>query len=187
MKKILLVLAIAASAMSAKAVTINAFLTANPNVVGLVKDAVPFGDADRVTYVNALLSMGANQVNSVLVPGQTLYTGGINYNGTVSQVGSANGTGVAVVSGWDYLFVKYDGPNGGGIVYYLGGATFAIANNVNTLNGGPIDGWSGGVSGWTTYGSSPGHDERAPDGGTTVAMLGLAFAGLGATRRFLKR
>ena len=26
-----------------------------------------------------------------------------------------------------------------------------------------------------------------PDGGTTVAMLGLAFAGLGATRRFLKR
>lgn len=32
-----------------------------------------------------------------------------------------------------------------------------------------------------------GHDDRVPDGGTTVAMLGLALAGLGATRRFLKR
>ena len=188
MKKILLMLAIAASALSANALTITQFLTANPNVAGMVKDAVPFGDADRVTYVNAILSLGANvNGNTTLVPGQTLYTGAINYNGTVSLGDSTQGTGIATISGWDYVFVKYDGPNGGGIVYALNGGTMTLAGNVSALSPSGIDGWQGGISGWTAYGAHPGHDERVPDGGTTVAMLGLAFAGLGATRRFLKR
>jgi hypothetical protein len=34
---------------------------------------------------------------------------------------------------------------------------------------------------------SGGHHDQVPDGGTTVALLGLAFAGLGAGRRFLSR
>ena len=167
---------------NASALTLAQFYAANPNAVGVIDDAVPFGDAERVTYVNNLLGLGAN-VNGQVIGTSTYYTGPTDYNGTVSQANSQNGQGVATVSGYQYLFVKYDGPNGGGVVYYLNGATFTIPGDLNGLVTGSKT-WNGGISGWTLYnGSTP--PPGVPDGGSALALLGVGIAGVGFLRRKL--
>ena len=169
-------------ASKASAISLPAFFAANPNVAGVIDDAVPFGDDARVVYVNYLLSLGAN-ANSTS-DGERFMTGPTDYNGTVTKLESQNGTGQSSVSGWDYLFVKYDGPNAGAIVYVLNGDSFNIAANMNGLvtptGATTTKTWNGGVSGWTLYGA-----HSTPDGGSTLALVGLAMAGLGLARRKL--
>jgi hypothetical protein len=83
-------------------------------------------------------------------------------------------TTINLGSGYLYLLGKYDGPNFGSEVWYVGGLTGVITipatgagqyglSHVYLFNG------SGGTS--------------LPDGGTTLTMLGIAMSGLG----FLKR
>lgn len=177
----------------AQALTIPQFFAANPDVVGLVKDAVPFGDADRVVYVNNALGLGPNAV-AVTVGTEKYWTGATDYRpDTVSLLDSSTpGTGVATIVGWDYLFVKYDGPNAGAIIYFLNGASFTPAATIADL-GGINDGlpktqtpkydpeWKGGISGWTAYGAH----HSVPDGGSTLALIGIGLTGLGLLRRKL--
>ena len=89
----------------------NAYALAitDANVVGVIVDAVPFGDAQRLIYVNHLLAdmdAGDDEVfgSERFVKFRDLGSG------SVASAGSSNGTGVATVSGFEYVFVKYDGP-----------------------------------------------------------------------------
>src|SRR5205809_4845417 len=87
-----------------------------------------------------------------------------------------NGTSTTIDLGTDlysYLFAKYDGPNYGSEVWYVGNLSGII-----TI---PAMGGRYGLSGWTLFGPGAG----VPDGGTTVMLLGAALGALGMARRFV--
>jgi VPDSG-CTERM motif len=154
------------------------------NDLGQVLFGIPSGDANRTQYVNRLIS---------LAPGTTgFHADGQTYNRSLANPGpgfpnyptavfSHNGTGTSVDLGngtlYSYLFAKYDGPNGGSEVWYVGGISGVI-----TIPAVGIAGQHYGLSGWTLFGPGvPG----VPDGGTTVMLLGAALGALGMARRFL--
>jgi hypothetical protein len=95
-----------------------------------------------------------------------------------TAVFALNGTGTTIDLGngtlYSYLFAKYDGPNYGAEVWYVGNLSGIIT--IAATAGGY------GLSGWTLFG--PG-GQGVPDGGTTVMLLGAAFGALGLARRFL--
>ncbi|PYK60275.1 MAG: hypothetical protein DME43_06165 [Verrucomicrobia bacterium] len=70
------------------------------------------------------------------------------------------------------MFAKYDGPNYGSEVWYVGNLSGII-----TI---PATGGKYGLSGWTLFG--PGGGNHTPDSGTTAALLGLALTGLAGLR-----
>jgi hypothetical protein len=74
---------------------------------------------------------------------------------------------------YSYLFAKYDGPNFGAEVWYVGNLSGII-----TI---PATAGGYGLSLWKLFG--PG--VAVPDGGATVMLLGAALAVLGTARRFL--
>jgi hypothetical protein len=76
---------------------------------------------------------------------------------------------------YTYLFAKYDGPNYGSEVWYVGDLSGIISI--------PATAGRYGLSGWTLFGPGvPG----VPDGGTTAMLLGAALGVLGMARRVLK-
>ena len=77
-------------------------------------------------------------------------------------------------TGFLYLLAKYDGPNFGSVVWYVGGLTGLIdipaaAGEVRALAHLSLQ--------------SQGTGTSVPDGGSTVMLLGSALACLGALRR----
>jgi hypothetical protein len=75
---------------------------------------------------------------------------------------------------YTYLFAKYDGPNYGSEVWYVGDLSGIIT--IPSKAGGY------GLSGWTLFGpGGPG----VPDGGTTAMLLGVALSVLGVVRRYM--
>ncbi len=153
----------------------------DPGVVGTYRPPEPASEVHEAAYVNQLLSMGANQ--TVVIDGRTYQTSAVNYNGTVSAVGAVQDeSGNAVVpTGWEYVTAKYNGPNGGGVVYYLGGASITLQPTsaglwVNSAGNGY------GLSHFTVF-----NRVSVPEGGTLVALLGLTFAGLAVAHRRLHR
>ncbi len=92
--------------------------------------------------------------------------------------GHVNGTSTSINLGagglYTYLFAKYDGPNYGSEVWYVGDLSGII--EIPATAGGY------GLSGWTLFGTGvPG----VPDGGITAMLLGTALGALGLARRFL--
>jgi hypothetical protein len=85
-----------------------------------------------------------------------------------------NATGILVLASYTYLFAKYDGPNAGSVVWYIGNLVGQTIDIPSTWNG-------YGLSGWTIFGGGNG----VPDGGATVMLLGAALGALGMARRFL--
>lgn len=91
------------------------------------------------------------------------------------------------ISGYDYVMGKYDGTNAGYILYFLDGEdnsaipqySFSIWSNVNQSD------QSYEISHWTGFNaiSTDPIPDPVPDSGATVALMGIALAGLG----FLKR
>jgi hypothetical protein len=75
-------------------------------------------------------------------------------------------------SGYLYLLGKYDGPNYGSRIWYVGGLTGLIDI--------PDKAGRYGLSHTYLFNSNP---NSVPDGGTTVMLLGSALACIGALRR----
>ena len=81
------------------------------------------------------------------------------------------------IGGFMYLFAKYDGPNYGSVVWCIAGMTGMITIPA-TANG-------YGLSGWTLF--SPGiPTQQVPEGGSALALLGLALVGIEGLRRKLR-
>ena len=168
---------------SATALTIG-----DGQTIGYVYFGIPSGDVDRQTYVNDLIAFYnsgcASGTDCGSAHGQDYFmvNGSPHFGATLpSAIWALNSTGGSNSFSWstagtyNYLFAKYDGPNQGSVVWYVGNLTsFTIPTQ-----------WNGyGLSGWTLFG--PG-GAGAPDGGTTVMLLGAALGALGMARRFLKR
>jgi len=89
--------------------------------------------------------------------------------------GLVNGVGTSVDLGsgdFTYLLAKYDGPNYGSEVWYVGDLSGLLT--IPALGGGY------GLSGWSLFSSIPGASVAEPG---TLALFGLGLAGLGLVRR----
>ena len=168
------------------------------------------GQVDRdVLMTNQLVSMTAGQQGTFVVNGTTsLYSRSFNNFGTpptavaagaVFATGIQDGTTPVTVSlgtGFTYLVVAYDGPQGSVAVFNVAGLTGSVdlyryAKIELDANGDPTGNLIGSnvagqdfklMTGWTLLNPTG----AVPDGGTTVMLLGAALGGLGVARRFLK-
>jgi hypothetical protein len=151
--------------------------------LGKVFFGIPSGDDARTNYVNHLVGMALGTSDSAL--GQSFTRSNNNFGPLPTAVFGLNGTGTTIDLGsglYSYLFAKYDGPNAGSEVWFVGNLSGIITIPAAAFpkNGGnPY-----GLSGWTLFG--PGTPPPGvPDGGTTVMLLGAALGALGMARRFL--
>ena len=146
--------------------------------LGFVNFGIPSGDADRLNYVNHLIGMALGSEDDAF--GQH-FTRSNNAFGQLPQAvlaGHVNGTSTSINLGagglYTYLFAKYDGPNYGSEVWYVGDLSGII--EIPATAGGY------GLSGWTLFGTGV---LGVPDGGITAMLLGTALGALGLARRFL--
>ena len=185
-KKLAVLSAAFCAAMLAFSPNAKALTFGDGNDLGQVLFGIPSGDQDRENYVNHLIAMAPGTNDSF--SGQTFFRSSANpgpgFPNYPTAVFSHNGTpgdnSVNLGNGtlYSYLFAKYDGPNAGSEVWYVGGISGTI-----TIPAFGLAGQNYGLSGWTLFG--PG-GVPTPDGGTTVMLLGAALGALGMARRFLK-
>jgi hypothetical protein len=144
--------------------------------LGFVTFGIPSGDTDREAYVNAMIGLPLGGSTHVVLSGHdNLVTRSNNDFGSLPQpaVLLQNGTSTTIDLGsglYSYLFAKYDGPNYGAEVWFVGDLSGVI-----TI---PATGGKYGLSGWSLFG--PG--ASTPDGGTTATLLGMALTGLAGLR-----
>jgi len=153
---------------AARALTIG-----DSHELGFVEFGIPSGDADRTNYVNHLIGMGLGSTDTAL--GQTFTRSNNDFGALPTAVFALNGTTTTIDLGtnlYSYLFAKYDGPNYGSEVWFVGDLSGVI-----TI---PATGGKYGLSGWTLFG--PGGGNNTPDSGTAAALLGLGLTGLAGLR-----
>jgi VPDSG-CTERM motif len=175
--KYLLALAVAYAALGS-APHARALLIHDTRELGFVNYGIPSGDADRTLYVNHLIGMtpGTSDSGDGQDYTRSIYTFGGNLP---SAVWALNGTTTTIDLGsnlYSYILAKYDGPNYGSEVWYIGDLSGSIT--IPALAG------KYGLSGWTLFG--PGGD-AVPDGGSTLALLGLALIGAATFRAKLQK
>jgi hypothetical protein len=194
LKKIALLAAAVCAAMRAFSPNASALTFGDANDLGQVLFGIPSGDDDRTNYVNHLIDLAPGTTGDMAL-GQTFNRslknpgpGFPNYPDAVSFGPSGNGVGTSIDLGdgtlYSYLFAKYDGPNAGAEVWYVGGMSGTITIPALGLAGQEANEY--GLSGWTLFGPG-GTPPGVPDGGATVMLLGAALGSLGMARRFLKR
>jgi hypothetical protein len=178
-RKLALLCTIAAGALLAFSHSARALTIGDSHELGFVNFGIPSGDSDRMNYVNHLIGMALGTTDQAF--GQTFFRSN-NAFGSLPQAvlaGHVSGTSTSINLGagglYTYLFAKYDGPNYGSEVWYVGDLSGII-----TI---PATAGRYGLSGWTLFGPGvPG----VPDGGTTAMLLGAALSALGVARRALK-
>jgi hypothetical protein len=183
----------------------------SPNLFGTVIPGTQSGgQVDRdVLMTNQLVGMTTGQQGTFVVNGTTsLYSRSFNDfgsppptavpGGAVFATGIQNGStpvNVSLGTGFTYLVVAYDGPQGSVAIFNVAGLTgsvdlfrYAKIEIVNGVATGNLIGSNVAaqdfklMTGWTLLNPTG----SVPDGGTTVMLLGAALGGLGVARRFLK-
>jgi len=172
--KCLLALMVACASLGL-ASQVNALVIGDTHELGFVNFGIPSGDQDRENYVNHLIGMALGSSDSDL--GQDFKRSNNDFGPLADAVFDNNGTSLSIdVTGFDYLFAKYDGPNYGSEVWYVGDLSGVI-----TI---PATGGKYGLSGWTLF---TGSGDSVPDAGATVSLFGAALIGLAFLRaRFQK-
>jgi len=145
--------------------------------LGNVLHGIPSGDADRTAYVNELISLTPGTANFFDPVTQQTYNRSLSVYGAPypHAVFALDGTGTTInlgASTYQYLFAKYDGPNGGSEVWDLNGLTGTI-----TIPAVGLVGQNYGLSGWTLFNQVP-----IPEPGT-VSLVAVGVLGLVATAR----
>ena len=178
----------------AMAGSVNAasFTIGDANSIGLVVPDHPTSPNDDAQYINHLIVLSPG--GSTTFSGETITRSMHNFSPmdpiivpvSGDPVGSLPGTGTSVSlgSGYEYLMAKYDAGSAGGEVWYVGGlaGTVTIPAFFTSDN-------QYGLSGWTLFNplDNGSHEGGAPDGGTTVALLGFGLLGIGALRQKFSR
>jgi len=153
----------------------NALVIGDAHELGFVNFGIPSGDQDRENYVNHLIGMALGSSDSF--SGQDFKRSNNDFGPLADAVFDHNGTSLSIdVTGFDYLFAKYDGPNYGSEVWYVGDLSGVI-----TI---PATGGKYGLSGWTLF-TDPGNN--VPDAGATASLLGVALMGLALLRARLQK
>lgn len=157
--------------------------------LGLINPSQPASLADEAGYINTLVPLSAGSHNV----GSRDYTRTANYNpclGCPTALGATAlknnaelskgvpnpgfDAGNITVTGFSYLLAKYDGPNYGSEVWYVGGLTGTVSIPT-ALPAGKY-----GISHYSLF-----NPTSVADGGMTLMLLGGALIGLeGLRRRF---
>ena len=156
----------------------------DPGIVGIAKGLS--GDnpgSDAILIAQQILDLGAD-FNDYVNPDSTghnrLYrTSSTDYGGTLTSGGKTNCGSCEIAAGWEYVIAKYDGPNGGWVLFYLGGNAAALPQYSYGFWGGPTQ---YGISDVTVFNAV-----SVPDGGSTAALLGSALFAVAALRRRFNR
>ena len=187
MKTNKLILAVAlCGAMVAFAPKVSAITLAigDNHELGFINYGIPAGDADITDYLTHLIGMSLGSVGTY--SGQDFSRSSHSFSPLDAPVLLSRNTGpfpgntVDVASGDEYLMVKYDGPNYGTEVWYIGGLTGMI-----TIPAFPPSDKVGqyGISGYalfTTFTTTiTNHVDVVPDAGSTALLLGAVMSGLG--------
>jgi hypothetical protein len=156
----------------------SALTIGDTHELGFVDPGLPAGDADRTLFVNTMIGLALNGSTHVIIgPHDNLITRSNNDFGPLpTAVFALNGSTTTIDLGtglYSYFLAKYDGPNYGAEVWYVGNLSGIITI---PATGGGFD-----LSGWTLFGPGAG----VPDGGITVMLLGVALGALGIARRFM--
>jgi hypothetical protein len=146
--------------------------------LGFVDRSVPTSVTSATLFVNYMIGLALGGSGHVSINGHdNLVTRSNHAFGPLpTAVFALTGHGKTIDLGtglYSYLFAKYDGPNFGAEVWYVGNLSGII-----TI---PATGGGYGLTVWKLFG--PG---AVPDGGATVMLLGAALGALGMARRFLK-
>ena len=167
-------------ATTAMALTIN-----DSGVVGTIDAENQNASLTNVTdWANHLLGMDDNASKTIdgnsSPDGVTeIYqTSNTNYDGTVSG-GIRINESTPDVSSYEWVVAKYNGQNAGYVMFNVNDAT-TIPEYSYSIWGNDEEQYQ--LSNITGYGTSD-SDLPVPDSGATVALMGIALAGLG----FLKR
>lgn len=168
------------------AVSLKALSFGDARSIGLINDGIPSNPSDEVGYINNLIGMAAP--SGPLTIGTETYTRTSNVfvplppavvAGSLKQDNS-NTTFDLGTGGFTYLLAKYDAANAGSYVWYVAGLT-GIVTLPGTFSNGQFE-----ISHSTAFNPGGGGDiPGVPDGGTTVALLGLGLAVLAMVQRRL--
>jgi hypothetical protein len=168
--------ALLAASAKADPLTLN-----SPGVVGIwnILSNDNANDATRLASAQHLLDLSAN---TGTFPTDEWVTSSTEYSAVLTGPGVKHDglTAFQSISGYDWAFAKYDGPNAGYVLFYLGGAVASTivpqypANLWTTKSG------KYGVSGVTFYNETP---TQVPDSGTTAILLGAGLIFIGLIRR----
>lgn len=159
---------------------------ADPHYLGFLAPSEPASQADEVGYINTLITLAAGG-GPVTISGYTYTRESSTVPGPFDPVVLAGNVRVDVppgtstgidVAGFTYLLGKYDGPNVGDYVWYVGGLTGTV--QIPGKLGSPLDPTQKplGLSHYTLF-----NPTSVPDGGVTLMLLGGALVGLETLRR----
>ncbi|HUS35061.1 MAG TPA: VPDSG-CTERM sorting domain-containing protein [Verrucomicrobiae bacterium] len=178
----LLVAALLAS--NSQALTIVTFDSAT--TIGLITPGTSTSTVDNAAYVNSLVDRSNGGATSGFDLGGQVYTllhaqaAGLGYADAagVTDQGAIGGDGVVDVTGYEFLIVKYDGAQGESYVFNVAGVAgdFQVPDE---------DGNGFGYNKYILFNGATTPPTGVPDGGATVAMIGVGLIGLGAIRRKL--
>ena len=188
-KKLAMLSAALCAVMLAFSHNASALTIGDSQELGFVDPGLPASDANRTLFVNTMIGLAlGGSTHVILGPHDNLVTRSNNDFGplplptAVFALNSPGGenppTTIDLGTGglFSYLYAKYDGPNFGAEVWYVGNLSGIIT--IPAFG----QGEQYGLSGWTLFG--PG-GVQVPDGGFTVMLLGAALGALGIARRFL--
>jgi hypothetical protein len=151
--------------------------------LGQVLPGLLVGDAEREQYVNFMIGLPLGGSDHVMINGQDSLVmrsnndfGALLDPATLALTGEGMRVNLGTQSRYDYLLVRYNGPNAVSKVWHVGDLTGRII--IPAIRG------EHGFPSWALFGPTP---TNVPDGGATVIMLGTALGALGMARRFLKR
>src|SRR4030095_1856126 len=124
-QKLALLSAAVCAVMLALSHNASALAIGDSQELGFVDPGLPAGDATRTLFVNTMIGLALGDSTHVVVgPHDNLVTRSNNNFGSLpTAVFALNGTGTTIDLGsglYSYLYAKYDGPNFGAEVWYVG-------------------------------------------------------------------
>ena len=141
---------------------------------------------NELIWAQHLLDMLKSDTDNTYAPLSGYATSDTEYYALLSggvKVNEATNIVAPAYQGYQYLFAKYDGQNGGWVLFHL--PTWYGATGSYNIPVSPYSIWGNegqyGVSHYTVY--NPG---SVPDGGSMAMMFGAALVGLAGFRRMLK-